>query len=231
MAGATTHGILYAAFGIVDDKGDILKDAKKGVSELGVEVVDGDGEGATTANITGLEQNGTIKWANNKAKRITHGKQQPQVALTMLDIKKDLLNRLKGYVSDGKGGYVLTSGSKPNVALLICSEDMDGTRIYEGFANGELTQAAQHHGTDNNNITEADTTLTYQALAPIKDTTFFDDKGGTQPYKVWADDEAGFDINAMFKEVFGGFDGVASLKIPGGTKTSSVAVDGGSGLH
>ena len=29
MAGATTHGILYAAFGIVDDKGDILKDAKK----------------------------------------------------------------------------------------------------------------------------------------------------------------------------------------------------------
>ena len=224
MAGATTHGILYAAFGIVDDKGDIIKDAKKGVSELGVEVVDGDGEGATTANITGLEQNGTIKWANNKAKRITHGKQQPQVALTMLDIKKDLLNRLKGYVSDGKGGYVLTSGSKPNVALLICSEDMDGTRIYEGFANGELTQAAQ-------NITEADTTLTYQALAPIKDTTFVDDKGVTQPYKVWADDEAGFDINAMFKEVFGGFDGVASLKIPGGTKTGSVAVDGGSGLH
>ena len=52
MAGATTHGILYAAFGIVDDKGDILKDAKKGVSELGVEVVDGEGEGATTANIT-----------------------------------------------------------------------------------------------------------------------------------------------------------------------------------
>ena len=231
MAGATTHGILYAAFGIVDDKGDIIKDAKKGVSELGVEVVDGDGEGATTANITGLEQNGTIKWANNKAKRITHGKQQPQVALTMLDIKKDLLNRLKGYVSDGKGGYVLTSGSKPNVALLICSEDMDGTRIYEGFANGELTQAAQNHGTDNNNITEADTTLTYQALAPIKDTTFVDHKGLTQPYKVWADDEAGFDINAMFKEVFGGFDGVASLKIPGGTKTNSVAVDGGSGLH
>ena len=231
MAGATTHGILYAAFGIVDDKGDILKDTKKGVSELGVEVVDGEGEGATTANITGLEQNGTIKWANNKAKRITHGKQQPQVSLTMLDIKKDLLNRLKGYVSDGKGGYVLTSGSKPNVALLICSEDMDGTRIYEGFANGELTQAAQNHGTDNNNITEADTTLTYQALAPIKDTTFVDDKGVTQPYKVWADDEAGFDINAMFKEVFGGFDGVASLKIPGGTKTNSVAVDGGSGLH
>ncbi|KRM20307.1 phage major tail protein [Ligilactobacillus hayakitensis DSM 18933 = JCM 14209] len=231
MAGATTHGILYAAFGIVDDKGDIIKDAKKGVSELGVEVVDGDGEGATTANITGLEQNGTIKWANNKAKRITHGKQQPQVALTMLDIKKDLLNRLKGYVSDGKGGYVLTSGSKPNVALLICSEDMDGTRIYEGFANGELTQPAQNHGTDNNNITEADTALTYQALAPIKDTTFVDDKGVTQPYKVWADDEAGFDINAMFKEVFGGFDGVASLKIPGGTKTNSVAVDGGSELH
>lgn len=85
--------------------------------------------------------------------------------------------------------------------------------------------------TDNNNITEADTTLTYQALAPIKDTTFVDDKGVTQPYKVWADDEAGFDINAMFKEVFGGFDGVASLKIPGGTKTGSVAVDGGSGLH
>ena len=33
MAGATTHGILYAAFGIVDDKGDIIKDAKKGVDD------------------------------------------------------------------------------------------------------------------------------------------------------------------------------------------------------
>lgn len=222
MAGSTTHGIRYAAFGIIDDNGNILKDSK-GVNNLGVYVVDDKGEGATTANITGLEQAGTIKYANNQAKRIIHGKQQPQVALTMLDMPRELLNKLKGYISDGKGGYVLSSGAKPNVALLLCSEDMDGTLIYEGFAHGELTQTGQNHGTDTNQLVEADVTLTYQALDPLKETIFLDNRGVQQPYKVWADDETGFDMVEMYKEVFGGFTEVQSLKIPKKIKANTGA--------
>lgn len=227
MAGSTTHGIKFAVFGIVDDEGNLITDPKKGVGDLGVLLVDGDGEGASQANITGLEQNGTIKWANNKAKRVTHGKQQPNVALTMLDMARSELNKLKGYVSDGKGGQVLSSGAKPNVALLLASEDFDGTVIYEGFANGELIQGTQNHGTDNNNITEADTALTYQALAPIKAGVFLDDKGVQQPYKVWADDEPGFDLAAMFAEVFGGFSQTEKLNIPGASKAVGTKVNGG----
>ena len=38
----------------------------------------------------------------------------------------------------------------------------------------------------------------------------------------WADDEPGFDLNLMYKEVFGGFSDVQSLRIPKKFKTTTV---------
>lgn len=221
MAKSSTHGVRYLGLATIDDNGSLLK-GQLGLSENGIYIIDGKGEGTITANITGLEQAGTPVYANNQVKLIQHGKQQPQVALTVLNMNNDVLNKIKGYVSDGKGGYVLSSGDKPNVALLLCSEDVDGTLIYEGFSHGEVTETGRNHETDNNNLTRADATLTFQALEPLKADIFMDDKGVQQPYKVWADDEPGFDLNLMYKEVFGGFSDVQSLRIPKKFKTTTV---------
>lgn len=212
MSNSTSvHGIRYIALGIVDDLGKIITDATKGLSDTGVVVIDGDGQGATTANVTNLEEAGTIQWANNKSKRVAHGKPQPQVALTMLDMPYDILQKIKGYNSDGKGGYTLSSTKKPHVAMLICSTSFDGSDYFEGFANGEVIEPGQNHGTDNTAEVDANTTLTYQSLAPIKDDVFIDNTGLQQPTKFWNSGMEGFDAETMGTEVFGGATGVAEI--------------------
>lgn len=223
------HGVTNIIFGINDDSGSILTDvAKGGLSETGLVLVDGDGQGATEANITGLEEAGTVQYANNKGKRVSHGKPQPQVAITMLDMPFEILQKLKGYESDGKGGWTLKSGPKPHVAMLINVEGFDGSHYYEGFANGEIIEPGHNHGTDNNAETDANTVLTYQALTPLKADVFANDSG-QQPYKSYAAyDGAEFDQAAMLKEVFGGFDGYFDL-ITGSTTDPNGSGNAGSG--
>lgn len=204
-AGASTKGINWAGFGIVDDFGKIVT-GDNGVGKHGVLIVDGDGEGATTANVTGIEEKGTPTYANNKVKRMAHGSQTPSVALTMLDMNAQALNKLKGYDSDGKGGYVLTTGKKPHVALLICSSDFNGQYVFDAFANGELIEVAHNHGTDNKNETDANATLEYDAVDPLDDNVFKDSRGRQRAYKTYYESDSEFDVKSMFKEVFGGYE-------------------------
>lgn len=207
MAGTSFYGINWAAFGIVDSStGLIIADENKGLSKGGVVLVDGDGQGATTANITGLEAAGTKQYANNKAKRVTHGAQSPQLALTMLDMPFEYGQKMKGYVSDGKGGYVLKGGNKPNVAILLCVSDFWGNAMYEAFANGELIEAAHNHGTNTNNEVDYNSAYTYSALSPIKNDVFVDPVTGVQqPYKQFNSADTNFSMDAMLSEVFGGY--------------------------
>ncbi|KAA8718820.1 phage tail protein [Lactococcus garvieae subsp. garvieae] len=205
MAGSVSYnGINYITVGLIDDEGKIIKGAD-GVSADGILKIDGDGQGSTTANITGLEAEGTAKYANNVVKRISHGAQSPKVALTMLDMPFDVAQKLKGYESDGKGGYVLTSGKKPHVALLICSTGYDGEFYYDCFANGELTEPGKNHATNTESEAEYDATFTYQALAPIADGVFLDQKGVKRMFKMYNSSDAGFSEDAMLAEVFGGY--------------------------
>ena len=46
-AGVSTSGINWIALAMIGDTGKIIADAKKGLSESGVVLLDGDGEGAT----------------------------------------------------------------------------------------------------------------------------------------------------------------------------------------
>ncbi|MGK9299640.1 phage tail protein [Melissococcus plutonius] len=197
-------GVDYVTVGLIDDQGKLII-GNKGVSADGILKIDGDGQGATTANITGLEENGQAQYANNKVKRISHGVQTPQVALTMLDMPFDVAQKLKGYVTDGKGGYVLSSDKKPHVAMLICSTGFDGERYYDTFANGELIEAAHNHGTNTNSNVDYNATYTYQALDPISDGVFVDDRGVKRAYKQFSSIDDGFTEAAMLAEVFGGY--------------------------
>lgn len=210
-AGTSSFGIDYVIFGITDDAGKLIA-SDSGASSTGIVLVDGNGQGATTANVTNIESPGTEQYANNQVKRIAHGLSRPQVALTMLDLDLELSNKLLGYDMDKTGGSVLRNGTKPNVAMLIASHDFNNNYHYLGFANGEMIEAAKNHGTNNANETDANATFTYQALAPIADGVFTDSKGNSQPMKIWNSGLSGFDSAAMLKEVFGGYAGTDIVK-------------------
>lgn len=86
-AGMSFKGIDFVLGWITDNKGVLISDPDKGgLGKNGIALWDGDGEGATTANITALEEAGQQQYGNNKVKRINHGVPTPQVALTMLDL-------------------------------------------------------------------------------------------------------------------------------------------------
>lgn len=211
QSGASTKGLAYAAFGIVDSDGKLVTGTTSGANfalpDPGVVLVDGAGQGAVTANVTGLSGTPTRQYANNTVKRVTYGNAQPQVALTMLDMPNNVLQPMLGNKSNGKGGY-LPTGQHPHVALLLAYRDYSDNLAWIGFANGTLSRAAMNHATDNQNETDANATLTYTALDPIIKSTFANPlPGGPQAnYALYDSTDSGFDFNAMLKEVFGGYD-------------------------
>lgn len=221
-AGISTSGINWIALGLIDDTGKLIADAKKGLSESGVVLLDGDGEGATTANITNIEEAGTQQYANNKVKRTAHGVPTPQVAVTYLDLPYEIAMKCNGYELDTTGGATL--GDKPHVAMLICSDDFKGNKYFDGFANGEMIMPNRNHGTNNKNETDANATFTYQALTPIDDTVFVNSNGTQQPYKQWNSGATGFNAATMLKEVFGGYAGDDITKHGQVTKPGSASL-------
>lgn len=203
--GLSVKGIDFVMTALIDDKGALIADANKGLSETGLYLADGDGEGATTANITALEEAGQQQYANNKVKRTAHGVPTPQVALTMLDIDYDVGRKMAGYEMVN-GGAVLSS-TKPHVALLIATHDFYGNWFFDTFANGEVIIPTRNHGTSNKNETDSNATFTYQALNPIPNSTFANLEGSQQPYKMFNSASEGFDSAKMLAEVFGGYKG------------------------
>lgn len=221
-AGISTSGINWIALALIDDTGKIIADATKGLSESGVVLLDGDGEGATTANITAIEEAGTQEYANNKVKRIAHGTPTPQVAVTYLDLPYEIGMKCSGYELDATGGASL--GKKPHLAMLICSNDFKGNKYFDGFANGEMIMPTRNHGTNNKNETDANAAFTYQALTPIDNTVFVNSNGTQQPYKQWNSGATGYSSAAMLKEVFGGYTGDDITKQVQTTTTSGSTV-------
>lgn len=207
MAGMSMKGIDFVMAGITDDKGALITDPTKGgLGKAGIALWDGDGDGATTANITALEEAGQQQYGNNKAKRTAYGTPSPQVALTMLDIPYADGSKITGY-SSINGGEVL-SNNKPHVALLIASHDFDGNWFFDCFANGEMIIPSRNHGTNNKNETDSNAAFTYQALSPIPNNVFLNADGSQMPYKMYntgSSSWGGYD--AMLKEVFGGYTG------------------------
>lgn len=207
MAGISFKGIDFVMAGITDNKGVLITDpGKGGLGEKGIAIWDGDGQGATTANITGLEEAGQQQYANNKVKRINHGVPTPQVALAVLDIPYEDASKMVGYQSVN-GGRVL-SNQKPHVALCIASHDFDGNWHFDCFANGEVIIPTRNHGTDNKNETDSNATFTYQSLNPIPNNVFLNADGSQQAFKDYnTGDSSWKDYNTMLAEVFGGYTG------------------------
>lgn len=214
--GAATTGVNWAKLAILDGTGNLISDATKGgIGPDGVYEAVNKSVGIIEAKISGIEQKGNAVFANNGVGRYSYGMQQPSMTLNALDMDYDVYNKIKGYDSDGKGGFVLSSKEKPHVAVLVAAQDYAGNYIYLAFANANVVETDLDKKTNDTKPEDDTISLEVDALNPLKDGIFEDSVGQQKPYKVYFSQASGFDEAAMYSEVFGGYTATPSTPTAG----------------
>ena len=197
-------GLKMVTLALVDPKTQqIIKD-EQGLSTNGILEVDSSMLGTKTANISNMEGQATKISGNNAVQDVLIAPGSPTVALDFNNLDFEIKQKLLGFKSDSKGGYVM-KGDKPHVAMLIESETLDRKNsIYFGFANGIMQENAQNIATDTDTAqTRNDDNMTYNALSAKA----FDG----EPLKKYYSGATGFEKNNMLKEVFGGYTATPGL--------------------
>ena len=197
-------GLKMVTLALVDPKTQqVIKDAQ-GLSETGVIEVGADMLGTKTANISNMEGQATKISGNNAVQDVLIAPGSPTVALDFNNLDFEVKQKLLGFKSDSKGGYVM-KGDKPHVAMLIETETLDrANSVYFGFANGIMQENAQNIATDTDTAqTRNDDNMTYNALSAK---AF---KG--EPLKKYFSGAEGFKEADMLKEVFGGYTATPGL--------------------
>ena len=191
-------GLKMVRLALVDAKTQNLITGAQGLSEKGVIEVGSDMLGTKTANISNMEGQATKISGNNAVQDVLIAPGSPTVALDFNNLDFEIKQKLLGFKSDTKGGYVM-KGDKPHVAMLIETETLDrANSVYFGFANGIMQENAQNIATDTDTAqTRNDDNMTYNALSAK---AF---KG--EPLKKYFSGATGFEKNNMLKEVFGGY--------------------------
>ena len=191
-------GLKMVKLALVDAKTQQIIKGEQGLSADGVLAVDSSMLGTKTANISNMEGQATKVNGNNAVQDVIVAPGSPTVALDFNNLDFEVKQKLLGFKSDSKGGYVM-QGDKPHVALLIESETLDRAHsVYFGFGNGIMQETAQNVATDTDTAqTREDDNMTYNALS----TKAF----GGEPIKKFYSGAEGFDEANMLKEVFGGY--------------------------
>lgn len=192
-----TVGLYQVQLALVDASQKLITGTGAGLGEDGLYTIDHKDLGTKTANITGLA--GTIAkvYGNDAVQDVTVGASEPSVALDINNLDYTIKQQIKGFVSDGKGGYV-DENLKAHVAMLITTRTIDQQHfVFYGFGDGIMTETAANIQTNQNSEQRVDDALTYTALSTIA--------FNGQPYKIYSDLDPKFDKSSMYKEVFGGY--------------------------
>ena len=197
-------GLKMVTLALVDPKTQDLLKSDQGLSTDGILEVDSSMLGTKTANISNMEGQATKISGNNGVQDVLIAPGSPTVALDFNNLDFEVKQKLLGFKSDGKGGYVMQS-DKPHVALLIETETLDRKKsIYFGFANGIMQENAQNIATDTDTAqTRNDDNMTYNALSAKA--------FGGEPLKKYYSGAEGFKEADMLKEVFGGYTATPGL--------------------
>jgi hypothetical protein len=189
-------GVKLVKVALVDDNQKIIT-GEEGLSQDGIYTIDNKDLGTKSANITGLAGTITKIYGNNSAQDVTVGTAAPTVALDINNLDFVVDQKLKGFVSDKKGGWT-DQKIKQHVALLIQTQSIDRKHnIYFGFGNGLWTEAEKNLQTDDDTEHRVDDAPTFTALDCIA--------FGHVPYKIYSDFETAFKEDAMMTEVFSGY--------------------------
>ena len=191
-------GLKMVTLALVNPKTQQIITGEQGLSTNGIFEVDSSMLGTKTANISNIEGQATKIPGNNAVQDVLIAPGSPTVALDFNNLDFEVKQKLLGFKSDTKGGYVMQS-DKPHVALLIETETLDRKKsIYFGFANGIMQENAQNIATDTDTAqTRNDDNMTYNALAAKN--------FNGEPLKKYYSGASGFEKNNMLKEVFGGY--------------------------
>ena len=193
-------GLKMVTLALVNPKTQQIITGEQGLSTNGILEVDSSMLGTKTANISNMEGQATKISGNNAVQDVLIAPGSPTVALDFNNLDFEIKQKVLGFVSDTKGGYVM-KGDKPHVALLIETETLDRKNsIYFGFANGIMQENAQNIATDTDTAqTRNDDNMTYNALSAKA--------FGGEPLKKYYSGATSFDKTAMLKEVFSGYTG------------------------
>ena len=191
-------GLKMVTLALVDPKTQQLIKDEQGLSTKGILEVDSSMLGTKTANISNMEGQATKIPGHNAVQDVLIGPGSPTVALDFNNLDFEVKQKLLGFKSDSKGGYVM-KGDKPHVAMLIETETLDrANSVYFGFANGIMQENAQNVGTDTDTAqTRNDDNMTYNALSAKA--------FNGEPLKKYYSGAEGFQEADMLKEVFGGY--------------------------
>ena len=197
-------GLKMVTLALVDPKTQDLLKGEQGLSTDGILKVDSSMFGTKTANISNMEGQATKISGNNAVQDVLIAPGSPTVALDFNNLDFEIKQKLLGFKSDTKGGYVM-QGDKPHVALLIETETLDRKNsIYFGFANGIMQENAQNVATDTDTAqTRNDDNMTYNALSAKA--------FNGEPLKKYYSGADGFQEANMLKEVFGGYTSTPGL--------------------
>ena len=191
-------GLKMVTLALVDPKTQQIITGDQGLSTNGILEVDSSMLGTKTANISNMEGQATKISGNNAVQDVLIAPGSPTVALDFNNLDFEVKQKLLGFKSDSKGGYVM-KGDKPHVAMLIETETLDRKNsVYFGFANGIMQENAQNVATDTDTAqTRNDDNMTYNALSAKA----FDG----EPLKKYYSGADGFQEADMLKEVFSGY--------------------------
>ena len=197
-------GLKMVTLALVNPKTQQIITGEQGLSTNGILEVDSSMLGTKTANISNIEGQATKIPGNNAVQDVLIAPGSPTVALDFNNLDFEIKQKLLGFKSDSKGGYVM-KGDKPHVALLIETETLDRKNsIYFGFANGIMQENAQNIATDTDTAqTRNDDNMTYNALSAKA--------FGGEPLKKYYSGASGFQKTDMLKEVFGGYTATPGL--------------------
>ena len=191
-------GLKMVTLALVNPKTQQIITGEQGLSTNGILEVGSSMLGTKTANISNMEGQATKIPGNNAVQDVLIGPGSPTVALDFNNLDFEVKQKLLGFKSDGKGGYVM-QGDKPHVAMLIETETLDRKNsIYFGFANGIMQENAQNIATDTDTAqTRNDDNMTYNALSAKA--------FGGEPLKKYFSGASGFKKDDMLKAVFSGY--------------------------
>ena len=197
-------GLKMVTLALVDPKTQDLLKGEQGLSTDGILKVDSSMLGTKTANISNMEGQATKISGNNAVQDVLIAPGSPTVALDFNNLDFEIKQKLLGFKSDSKGGYVM-KGDKPHVAMLIETETLDRKNsVYFGFANGIMQENAQNVGTDTDTAqTRNDDNMTYNALSAKN--------FNGEPFKKYFSGASGFEKANMLREVFGGYTATPGL--------------------
>lgn len=203
-----TVGLDAVYVGLKNGDGSVIVDAVKGLAATGAYKVDtnkSEGNlGTKSANITNIAGTPTKYSGNNEVVDSSKPHGYPSVAWDANDINPTVLHKLLGDVLE-TGGWV-EGDTGTEAGLIICSErPSNGEKVYFAFGRGQFTKASQNIQTNTDTAeTREDDNLTF--------TSFGYDKWHGRAMKTFYEKADGFDMKAMFDEVFPGQTLIAASK-------------------